>query len=35
MNLGDYQYDISGYSYLTTIEDDDYNYVYLSKFPLT
>jgi hypothetical protein len=35
MELGDHQYDISGYSYLTTIEDDDYDYVYLSKFPLT
>jgi hypothetical protein len=35
MELGDSQYNISGYSYLTTIEEDVYNYVYLSKFPLT
>jgi hypothetical protein len=35
IELGDHQYNISDYSYLTTIEDDDYNYVYLSKFPLT
>jgi hypothetical protein len=35
VELGDFQYNISDYSYLTTIEDSDYNYVYVSKFPLT
>jgi hypothetical protein len=35
IEIGDFQYNISGYSYLTTIEDGDYNYVYVSKFPLT
>jgi hypothetical protein len=34
IQLENYQYDISDYSYLTTIKDDDYDYVYLSKFPL-
>jgi hypothetical protein len=35
VELGDHQFNISDYSYLTTIEDSDYNYVYVSKFPLT
>jgi hypothetical protein len=35
IEIGDFQYNISDYSYLTTIEDSDYNYVYVSKFPLT
>jgi len=34
MQLGNDQYDISDYSYLTTINGEDYDYVYLSKFPL-
>jgi len=32
--LLDYQYDISDYSYLATMPGDDYDYVYISKFPL-
>jgi hypothetical protein len=35
VELGDHQFNISDYSYLTTIKDSDYNYVYVSKFPLT